>query len=87
MVCPRLFGELDHNILPDLIALRLYFSADNLKTAVFCLTSKISVNFHIDFLALGFLEVTDVPGGIVSFSVNQSELDTISASIIALYFY
>ena len=34
-------------------------------TDVFCLTSKTSVNWRGDFLALGFFTVADGPGNIL----------------------
>ena len=43
-VCLRLFGVLDHNKLPALIALRSDLAAQNLWTAVFCFTYYPSKN-------------------------------------------
>ena len=39
--CPRLFGILDHNILPSLIVLRFYLAAENLRTEVLGFNSNV----------------------------------------------
>ena len=83
----RLFVTLNHNMLPDLIA--LYFDSVelNIWTAVFVLKSDYSKNGRSDFLALGFLTVTNGPGDIGLLSVNPSVVETMDTSIMALYCY
>ena len=63
----------------------IYLAEPNLRTEVFSLTSKNSVNLWGGFLALGFLIVTYGPGDIVLFSVTTSWVDTIYTSRIASY--
>ena len=84
-VCYFLFCILEHNLLPSMIDLNLNLSALNPQIAVFCLTSKTSENWQSDFLALVFLTITDGPGDNGLLSVSTSGVDTIYASIIALY--
>ena len=55
---PLLFGILDRNILPAMIALRFDLEGPARQMVVFFLTSKTSVNRWSGFLVLGFLEVT-----------------------------
>ena len=82
---PSRFGILYHNILPALIALRFDLAALNRQEAVFGLTTNFSENWWSDFLVLGCLTGTDGPDDILLLSVIPSGLDTMLASIIALY--
>ena len=78
----RSFGILDHNILPDLIALRSSLASQNLQTSVLGLTYNVYENWLIDYLAIVFLIVTDWLGDIGMLSVNTSVLETIAGSIM-----
>ena len=66
-------------MLLDVIPLCFGFAAPNPRTVVFCLKCKTSVNWQIDFLALGFLPDTDGPGDTWLLSENPSGVETISA--------
>ena len=63
-----IFGILDHNWFPDIIALCFDFAAHNLRKAIFGLTSNVVENWRSDFLALGCLIDTDEPYDIGMFS-------------------
>ena len=73
-MCLFLFGILDHNILPALIALRFYLEAPTQWIEVFFLTSKTSVNRQSDLIALHFFTMMVGPGDIELLSVNLSGL-------------
>ena len=68
-----------------MIDLRFDSAAPTRKTAVLFLTYKTLVNRQSDFLALGFMIVTEGPGDILLLSLNLSVVETIYASRIALY--
>ena len=68
-----------------MIALRFDFEAPNRQTTVFFLTSNNALNWRSGFPALVFLVVINGPGGIRLLSVNSSGLETIYASVMALY--
>ena len=74
-----------HNTLHILIDLCFALAGPNLQTAVLCLTSHVSENWRSYFLALGLLLDTygfGVPGILL---VHTTGVETIDASIIALY--
>ena len=73
-----MFGILEQNIPPYLIALCFDLAATNLQTEVFCLTSNNLENQQSDFFALGFLTVAYGPGDIGILYANPSGVDTIS---------
>ena len=72
--CPLPFDILDHNILTSVFALLFGLAAPTRRTAVLFLTSNNLVNRRNDFLALGFLIVTEGPDYIGMFSVNLTIL-------------
>ena len=84
-IWPRIFKWIEHNILPALIALCFYLSAPNLHKSVLCLISNALKNRQIDFLALNYFTVTYFLGDIWLLLVNPSGMETIAASVIALY--
>ena len=86
-IFPSIFGILDHNIMPFLVYLCFDLAAPNLRTSVFCFTSKTSENWRSYFLALVFLIVTDGPGDNVMLLVSPLGVETIAASMIALYWF
>ena len=67
---PYIFGILDRNTLPYMIALSFDLAAQNLLTAVLGLIFNVSKNGRSDFLALGFFSVTDWLGDIGLLSIN-----------------
>ena len=71
--------------MPARICLRFGLATPNLRTAVLCLTSNASENCLSDFIALGFLKVTDGPGYIGLLSVNYEGVYTISSLRMDLY--
>ena len=84
-VWTRIFGILDHNILPALIALRFDFAAHNPWTEFFGLKSNVSEILWSDLLVLCCFTGTDGPDDIGMFSVDTSRMDTMAPSIIAFY--
>ena len=76
---------LNHEVLPDLITLRFDLALPNLRTALLWLTSNAYGNGRSDFIALGFFTITYWMGDIVLLSANHSGVETIYASITALY--
>ena len=68
------------------MALRLDFAATKLRLAVVGLTSKMFLNKHRDFLALGFLTGDDVKCTLGLLSVTPYGVDSIASSIISLRF-
>ena len=78
-VCPVIFGIIDQDILPHLIALQFDLAA------VLFLTSNTSVNIRSDFVQLVLLTVTEESGDIGMFEVKVSGAENISVSRIALY--
>ena len=82
---PCLFGVLDHNWLPALFSLRFDLSVHNLRTAVFCLSCNFVANWQGGFIALVCLIDTDVPDDIGFFLEKPLDVDTLEASIVALY--
>ena len=73
---------MDHNILPDLIALHLYLIAHNWWTAVFGLMSNVSAHLRSTLLSLGYFTGTDGTYEIGLLSVNISAVDTMADSKI-----
>ena len=76
-----------HWLLPTFMALSFYFEATIRHFAVFGLTSKMLVNKHSDYLALGFFNCVDFIGSLGLLSETPYVFDTISASRISLRFY
>ena len=66
------------------MALRFDFAAPTRRFAVFFLTSKMVVNKHSDFLALGFLTGVDAIGTLGLSYVTTYVVYSIAASIISL---
>ena len=85
--CLCLFGLLNHNILPAMIAVHFDSVAHNIRTEVLILMSNASEKWWSDFIALGFLKITDWLGDIVLLSVNPSLLETIADLIMSLYYF
>ena len=74
-----------HNILPDPIAWCFDLAAQKLRAAVSGFTSHVYKNYWSVFIVVWFFTVTYCLGDIVLLSVNPSGVETIHASIMALY--
>ena len=75
----------DQKILPVLIDLRFDLAAPNPQISVLWSTSNVYENLRNDCLVLCFLVDTDGLGFFVLLSVNTSDVETNSTSIISLY--
>ena len=77
------------NTIPQNIACSdsfvIYLSEPNLWTEVFCLTPNTSENWRSNFLEIDLFTGTDFFSDIGIFALSLSGVETIPASIIALY--
>ena len=69
------------------IGLQFALAVPKLQTELLCLTSNVSINRQSNFSALVFLLDKYVLGVIRMLLVHPSGVETISASIISLYWY
>ena len=72
------FGALDHNIIPDLVALRFDLAEHNRRKSVFGLATNVSVNWRSNFLTLGCFTGIYFPDEIGLLLVNLSGVDTMA---------
>ena len=75
---------MEHNILPDMIAICFDLASRNGQKSVFGLRFNVFENWQRDFPVLGCFTGIDSLDDIGLFLVNPSGLDTIAASRIAL---